>query len=280
MLSGNGRHRRPRQAPALLVAAGVTGSAIAIPLLGAASANAADGTTWDKVAECESGGSWSADTGNGYYGGLQISQEDWDKYGGGQYAYSADEASRSQQISVAEKILADRGTTPWATCALLSGLTQNSGSLDVDTGVDESGNAQGSDDSSGSGDTSPSSGLPDSSSSGDSSASDSTGSSGSKADSDSSGDAHGKPTSHPDKGGKGHGTEDDSTGTNTPKSDKSASPRPVTPEARRGTAARPRPFRMPATRTIPSRTPDPGAWSTPARSAVADVTAARARTKT
>ncbi|SED58739.1 Transglycosylase-like domain-containing protein [Streptomyces sp. 2231.1] len=224
MLSGNGRHRRPRQAPALLVAAGVTGSAIAIPLLGAASANAADGTTWDKVAECESGGSWSADTGNGYYGGLQISQEDWDKYGGGQYAYSADEASRSQQISVAEKILADRGTTPWATCALLSGLTQNSGSLDVDTGVDESGNAQGSDDSSGSGDTSPSSGLPDSSSSGDSSASDSTGSSGSKADSDSSGDAHGKSTSHPDKGGKGHGTEDDSTGTNTPKSDKSASP--------------------------------------------------------
>ncbi|WP_432025464.1 transglycosylase family protein [Streptomyces sp. 1222.5] len=224
MLSGNGRHRRPRQAPALLVAAGVTGSAIAIPLLGAASANAADGTTWDKVAECESGGSWSADTGNGYYGGLQISQEDWDKYGGGQYAYSADEASRSQQISVAEKILADRGTTPWATCALLSGLTQNSGSLDVDTGVDESGNAQGSGDSSGSGDTSPSSGLPDSSSSDDSSASDSTGSSGSKADSDSSGDAHGKSTSHPDKGGKGHGTEDDSTGTNTPKSDKSASP--------------------------------------------------------
>ncbi|MFF8861298.1 transglycosylase family protein [Streptomyces sp. NPDC015139] len=224
MLSGNGRHRRPRQAPALLVAAGVTGSAIAIPLLGAASANAADGTTWDKVAECESGGSWSADTGNGYYGGLQISQEDWDKYGGGQYAYSADEASRSQQISVAEKILADRGTTPWATCALLSGLTQNSGSLDVDTGVDESGNAQDSGDSSGSGDTSPSSGLPDSSKSDDSSASDSTGSSGSKADSDSSGDAHGKSTSHPDKGGKGHGTEGDSTGTNAPKSDKSTSP--------------------------------------------------------
>ena len=63
MLSGNGRHRRPRQAPALLVAAGVTGSAIAIPLLGATGASAASGTTWDKVAECESGGSWSADTG-------------------------------------------------------------------------------------------------------------------------------------------------------------------------------------------------------------------------
>ncbi|MGW2211025.1 transglycosylase family protein [Streptomyces sp. NPDC001781] len=138
MLSGNGRHRRPRQAPALLVAAGVTTSAIAIPLLGAASADAADGTTWDKVAECESGGSWSADTGNGYYGGLQISQDDWDKYGGTQYAASADQASRSQQISVAEKILADQGTTHWATCALLAGLTSNSGSVDVDTGVSES----------------------------------------------------------------------------------------------------------------------------------------------
>ncbi|MFE0347808.1 transglycosylase family protein [Streptomyces griseoluteus] len=138
MLSGNGKHRRPRQAPALLVAAGVTTSAIAIPLLGAASANAADGTTWDKVAECESGGSWSADTGNGYYGGLQISQDDWDKYGGTQYAASADQASRSQQISVAEKILADQGTTHWATCALLAGLTSNSGSVDVDTGVSES----------------------------------------------------------------------------------------------------------------------------------------------
>ncbi|MEU6773360.1 transglycosylase family protein [Streptomyces sp. NPDC046759] len=158
MLSGNGRHRRPRQAPALLVAAGVTGSAIAIPLLGAASANAADGTTWDKVAECESGGSWSADTGNGYYGGLQISQDDWDRYGGTQYAQSADQASRNQQIAVAEKILADQGTKPWTTCALLSGLTSGSASADVDTGVGGPG------DTSGSGGGSDSSGLPDSSS--------------------------------------------------------------------------------------------------------------------
>ncbi|MGW2491080.1 transglycosylase family protein [Streptomyces sp. NPDC001606] len=161
MLSGNGRHRRPRQAPALLVAAGVTGSAIAIPLLGAASANAADGTTWDKVAECESGGSWSANTGNGYYGGLQISQDDWAKYGGTRYASSPDQASRSQQIAVAEKILADKGTTPWATCALLSGLTANSGSVDVDTGVGGSGGTGGTGDSSGSTDGSGSSGSSD-----------------------------------------------------------------------------------------------------------------------
>ncbi|GHI07139.1 peptigoglycan-binding protein LysM [Streptomyces cellostaticus] len=226
MLTGNGRHRRPRQAPALLVAAGVTGSAIAIPLLGAASASAADGTTWDKVAECESGGSWSASTGNGYYGGLQISQDDWDKYGGATYASSADQASRSQQIAVAEKILADQGTTPWATCALLSGLTSNSGSVDVDTGVGgsgssdsgsgsgsvDSGDSSGSTDSSGSAGTSDSSGLPDSSSS-----------------SDSSSNATTKPSPSASKDAGSTGSDKSKSkskdkGADAPKSDKSSSP--------------------------------------------------------
>ncbi|MER6130885.1 transglycosylase family protein [Streptomyces sp. NPDC001815] len=137
MLSGNGRHRRPRQAPALLVAAGVTGSAIAIPLLGASGASAASGTTWDAVAECESGGSWSADSGNGLYGGLQMSQETWEGHGGLDYAPSADQASRSQQIAVAEKVLAAKGTSAWATCGLVAGLTQGSDSADVDTGLAE-----------------------------------------------------------------------------------------------------------------------------------------------
>ncbi|MEV5953591.1 transglycosylase family protein [Streptomyces sp. NPDC051987] len=160
MLSGNGRHRRPRQAPALLVAAGVTGSAIAIPLLGAVSAHAADGSTWDQVAECESGGSWSADSGNGYYGGLQISLDDWDKYGGTEYAATPDQASRSQQISVAEKILADQGTKPWRTCALLAGLSSDDASVNVDTGLGGSSDSSASSDSSDS-----SSGLSDASSS-------------------------------------------------------------------------------------------------------------------
>jgi len=135
MLSGNGRHRRPRQAPALIVAAGVTGSAIAIPLLGATGASAAGGATWDRVAECESGGSWSADNGNGYYGGLQISQENWVKYGGLDYAESPDLASRSQQIAVAERILAAEGVAAWPTCGLLAGLDGDSASPGVDTGL-------------------------------------------------------------------------------------------------------------------------------------------------
>ncbi|MGW3477072.1 transglycosylase family protein [Streptomyces althioticus] len=135
MLSGNGRHRRPRQAPALLVAAGVTGSAIAIPLLGAGAASAADGETWDRVAECESGGSWSQNTGNGYYGGLQLTQDDWENYGGLEFAPSADAASRNQQITVAERILADQGVGKWRACGLLTGLNQDTASPDVDPGV-------------------------------------------------------------------------------------------------------------------------------------------------
>jgi resuscitation-promoting factor RpfA len=134
MLHKTGRHRRPRQAPPFIIAAGVASSAIAIPLLGASAANAAD-TPWDRVAECESGGSWSTNSHDGYYGGLLISQADWEKYGGLTYAQRADEASRSQQIAVAEKILASQGTAPWATCAVPSELTRHSGSVPVDTGV-------------------------------------------------------------------------------------------------------------------------------------------------
>ncbi|MFG2314328.1 transglycosylase family protein [Streptomyces tendae] len=127
MLSGNGRHRRPRQAPALVVAAGVTGSAIAIPLLGATGAHAADSAAWDQVAECETGGAWSQNSGNGYYGGLQLSQEAWEQYGGLDYAPSADRASRSQQIRIAEKMHADQGIAAWPTCGLLAGLGNDSG---------------------------------------------------------------------------------------------------------------------------------------------------------
>ncbi|MCX4823630.1 transglycosylase family protein [Streptomyces sp. NBC_01142] len=135
MRSGNGRHRRPRQAPALVVAAGVTGSAIAIPLLGATSASAADASMWDRVAECESGGMWSADLGNGYYGGLQFSQETWQSFGGTTYAPRADLASRSQQIAVAEKILAAQGPEAWPSCSPIAGLTDDG----ADTGVDPGG---------------------------------------------------------------------------------------------------------------------------------------------
>ncbi|MEU6162011.1 transglycosylase family protein [Streptomyces sp. NPDC047130] len=136
MLSGNGRHRRPRQAPAVVVAAGVTGSALALPLFAASSAGAAEGATWDRVAECESGGAWSADTGNGFYGGLQLSQDQWEEHGGLSYASKPSEASRSQQIAVAERILAEQGATPWLACGAMNGLREDGPAAEVDTGVD------------------------------------------------------------------------------------------------------------------------------------------------
>lgn len=145
MLSGNGRHRRPRQAPALVVAAGVTGSAIAIPLLGATGAHAADSTNWDQVAECETGGAWSQNSGNGYYGGLQLSQDAWEQYGGLDYAPSADQASRSQQIRIAEKIHASQGIAAWPTCGLLAGLGNGSGGTGDGSGAAGDGASEGSD---------------------------------------------------------------------------------------------------------------------------------------
>ncbi|MEV0277666.1 transglycosylase family protein [Streptomyces sp. NPDC050610] len=134
MRTGNGRHRRPRQVPAIVVAAGVTGAGIAMPLLAATGANAADAATWDRVAQCESGGTWSADAGNDFYGGLQISQSTWDLYGGRAYAPRPDLASRAQQIAVAQKILEGQGTKPWSGCAVSSGLNRGSAAPGVDPG--------------------------------------------------------------------------------------------------------------------------------------------------
>lgn len=124
MRSGTGRHRRPRQAPAILVTAGVTSAGLALPLLGASGAQAVDETTWDRVAECESGGTWSVNEESGYYGGLQLTLKTWKKYGGTVYAERPDLASRSQQMAVAEKILAEEGPEAWPACALSSGLTE------------------------------------------------------------------------------------------------------------------------------------------------------------
>ncbi|QKV94544.1 transglycosylase family protein [Streptomyces sp. NA02950] len=134
MRSGNGRHRRPRQAPAIVVAAGITGAGLAIPLFGASGAQAASTAHWDKVAECESGGMWSANEGNGFYGGLQLTLGMWKEYGGTAYAPRPDLASRSQQISVAQSILDDRGPDAWPSCAVNAGLTDGGDAPEVDPG--------------------------------------------------------------------------------------------------------------------------------------------------
>jgi hypothetical protein len=77
---------------------------------------------WDAIAACESGGDWSINTGNGYYGGLQFSGSTWLAYGGGEFASRADLASRDEQITVAERIRAGGGFGAWPTCAGRLGL--------------------------------------------------------------------------------------------------------------------------------------------------------------
>jgi hypothetical protein len=71
---------------------------------------------WDAVALCESGGNWSINTGNGFYGGLQFTPSTWLAFGGGAYAPRADLAARSQQIAIAEKVLDAQGPGAWPTC--------------------------------------------------------------------------------------------------------------------------------------------------------------------
>ena len=74
------------------------------------------GLNWDAVAQCESGGNWSINTGNGFYGGLQFDYSTWLANGGGAYAPRADLATREQQIAVANTLYAARGSSPWPVC--------------------------------------------------------------------------------------------------------------------------------------------------------------------
>jgi hypothetical protein len=78
---------------------------------------------WDRLAECESGGNWSINTGNGYYGGLQFNDGTWDANGGEQYAPYAHQATREQQIAIATKVRDNRGDYgAWPGCAKKLGL--------------------------------------------------------------------------------------------------------------------------------------------------------------
>ncbi len=74
------------------------------------------GVNWSAIAACESGGNWSANTGNGFYGGLQFTEQTWLGYGGGQYASSANQATAAQQIAVAQRVQAGQGIGAWPVC--------------------------------------------------------------------------------------------------------------------------------------------------------------------
>ncbi|MCK1815425.1 LysM peptidoglycan-binding domain-containing protein [Streptomyces sp. XM4011] len=134
LFSGKGRHRRPSKPTRLATAAGVTGAAVAIPLIGATGANAASVDTWDAVAQCESGGDWSINTGNGYYGGLQFSSSSWAAAGGTQYAAQANQATKDQQIATAEVLLSMQGPGAWPVCGAQAGLSAGGPAAEVNPG--------------------------------------------------------------------------------------------------------------------------------------------------
>jgi hypothetical protein len=96
-------------------------SAAAISLIAPASAQAASESQWDRVANCESGGNWHANTGNGYYGGLQFAAHTWSSYDVNHYANRADQATREQQIDVANRVLASQGWGAWPVCSKNAG---------------------------------------------------------------------------------------------------------------------------------------------------------------
>ncbi|MGK5740024.1 transglycosylase family protein [Micromonospora sp. URMC 103] len=133
--SYNARHRAVstrRVAVGTLAAGAVTG---AVAVFGAA-APAQAAVNWDAIAQCESGGNWHINTGNGYYGGLQFSQSTWKGYGGTRYAARADLASRGEQIAIAEKVLDGQGIGAWPTCGKKGGSTssKSTGSSSKSTG--------------------------------------------------------------------------------------------------------------------------------------------------
>ena len=90
--------------------------------MAAPTATAAPDSDWDRLAQCESGGDWHINTGNGYYGGLQFSRSTWQAYGGGQYAPTANLATRDQQIAIAKKTQASQGWGAWPACSASLGL--------------------------------------------------------------------------------------------------------------------------------------------------------------
>ena len=112
---------RSRTTRLALPAIALTATALLQPALTAAPAEAAS-RPWDRLAHCESGGRWHVSTGNGYYGGLQVSAGTRRAIGGGKYASLAHRASRTQQIRIAERVQNAQGWGAWPVCSRQVGL--------------------------------------------------------------------------------------------------------------------------------------------------------------
>jgi resuscitation-promoting factor RpfA len=113
-----GRHRAPTTTGRTIARTAIAGAVAGAPLVIAVpAAHAATDSTWDRVAQCESGGRWDINTGNGFHGGLQFSPRTWSGFGGREFAPVAYQASRQEQIIVAERVLAKQGWNAWPVCS-------------------------------------------------------------------------------------------------------------------------------------------------------------------
>jgi LysM repeat protein len=119
-MSYRGKHRKMSPAARNIARVAVAGIAVGTPLAIAATPAQASSVNWDAIAQCESGGNWSTSTGNGFYGGLQFTQSTWKAYGG---SGSPQNASREQQIAVAERVLQGQGIGAWPVCGKKAGST-------------------------------------------------------------------------------------------------------------------------------------------------------------
>ena len=108
-----------RRTAAALAIGGAVAATMSMP-----AANAVDGATWDALAQCESGGNWSINTGNGFYGGLQFTQQSWNGVG---MSGSPATATRAQQIEAGERLLAIQGWGAWPACSAKLGLYGKTG---------------------------------------------------------------------------------------------------------------------------------------------------------
>ena len=122
-MSYRGKHRKLSPAARNIARVAIAGIAVGTPLAIAATPAQAASVNWDAVAQCESGGNWNTNTGNGFYGGLQFTQSTWKAYGG---AGSPQTASREQQIAVAERVLQGQGIGAWPVCGKKAGSTSSS----------------------------------------------------------------------------------------------------------------------------------------------------------
>ncbi|MCG7277123.1 resuscitation-promoting factor Rpf1 domain-containing protein [Corynebacterium singulare] len=116
-----GRHSAKNKSIATKFAASTVAVGAAAAIM-APNAAAAPDSDWDRLAQCESGGNWAINTGNGYHGGLQFNAQTWQAYGGGEFAPTANLATREQQIAVAERTLAQQGWGAWPACSASLGL--------------------------------------------------------------------------------------------------------------------------------------------------------------